>query len=165
MTSNFGKLRESSWIGLAREHITPQGSRSEYCAQHTEKKGPFIKPQHKTFAKYLIVGGSTALLELLIFQGLFHLSSGNVPLANITAVAIATGLNFLLNRNVTFQSASNPAVALAKYLFLFVFNTAFSTVVISLLVSYGIASILAKLLTMACIVCWNFVLYRKFVFK
>ena len=36
--------------------------------------------------------------------------------ANVTAVVLATALNFLLNRGVTFKSASNPVRSLVLYL-------------------------------------------------
>ena len=51
------------------------------------------------------------------------------------------------------------------YLILFAFNMAFSTLAISWLVGFGVHSILAKLATMVCITLWNFVLYRKVIFK
>ena len=51
------------------------------------------------------------------------------------------------------------------YLVLFAFNTTFSTLAITWLVSLGLHSAVAKLMTMVCIVMWNFVLYRKVIFK
>lgn len=123
----------------------------------------------REFAKqgslYLVVGAGTALLELVLFQALYGFGVLPVAAANVVAVVVSTALNFLVNGTVTFKGAKNPLFALAKYLILFAFNTCFSTTVISLAVSAGCPSLLAKLATMACIVCWNFVLYRKVVFK
>ena len=114
---------------------------------------------------YLVVGGSTALLELVLFQALYALASWSIPAANVTAVVVATATNFALNRNVTFKSTANPLLSLVKYLVLFAFNTAFSTIAISLFSSMGAPAVAVKLATMACIVIWNFFLYRNVVFK
>ena len=48
---------------------------------------------------------------------------------------------------------------------LFLFNTTFSTLTITWLTSLGLYPFIAKILTMACVIMWNFVLYRKFIFK
>ena len=86
-------------------------------------------------------------------------------MANVTAVVVSTVFNFLVNRNVTFKSTSNPLRSLVLYLILFALNTTFSTVAISLLAAHGVYPLVAKVCTMACIVLWNFVLYKKVIFK
>lgn len=113
---------------------------------------------------YLLVGGSTALLELVLFQLLFQFSGLGPALSNIIAVVVSTACNFLLNGFVTFQSSSNLTRSIVLYLALFLFNLWFSTTVITLLIDVGCLPVLAKLATMVCIVCWNFVLYKKVVF-
>ena len=126
---------------------------------------PSLKALAAQVSKYLGVGAGTALLELALFWVLSSLVQWDVALSNVVAVVVATVTNFLLNRNVTFASTSNPVRSAALYLLLFAFNTAFSTVVISWLASLGAPAIVVKVGTMACIVCWNFVLYRKVIFK
>ncbi len=115
--------------------------------------------------RYGIVGGSSALLELVIFQGLSVFAQASIPVANLTAITIATIANFLAHRGVTFKSSANPARSALLYLVLFAFNSTFSTVVISYMTGVGIMPLVAKLATMVCIVAWNFVLFRKVVFK
>lgn len=114
--------------------------------------------------RYLLVGGSTALLELGLFQ-LFSTIFG-LPIApsNIAAVILATACNFALNRNFTFNSSSNPLRSLVLYCLLFGFNLAFSTQTIIFLTDKGMNSAIAKLITQACVTCWNFVLYRTVIF-
>ena len=116
-------------------------------------------------SKYLGVGAGTALLELALFWLLSSPLHLDVAIANVIAVVVATVTNFLLNRSVTFASTSNPARSAVLYALLFAFNTAFSTITISYFASLGAPAIVVKVITMACIVCWNFVLYRKVVFK
>ena len=115
--------------------------------------------------RYLLVGGSSALIELALFHLLHSVLSLAVAPANITAIVVATAYNFLLNRSFAFKSTSSPVRSLILYLILFAFNMAFSTIVIGALESIGVQATLAKLGTMCCIVIWNFVLYRKVIFK
>ena len=115
--------------------------------------------------KYLVVGGSSAVIELVLFQLLSAVFAIPLAAANVTAVVVSTVFNFLVNRNVTFKSTSNPLRSLVLYLLLFALNTTFSTAVISLSAAQGVYPLVAKVCTMACIVLWNFVLYKKVIFK
>lgn len=119
----------------------------------------------KQAMSYLLVGGSSALIELVLFQSLYAMAHLSVAPANIIAVIASTVFNFTVNHSVTFKSTGNPLRSLMLYLILFAFNMAFSTLAISWLVGFGVHSILAKLATMVCITLWNFVLYRKVIFK
>ena len=85
--------------------------------------------------------------------------------SNIIALVASTAVNFTMNRSLAFKSSANPARSLVLYLVLFAFNTTFSTLAITWLVGLGVHSAVAKLMTMVCIVMWNFVLYRKVIFK
>lgn len=113
---------------------------------------------------YLLVGAGTALLELLLFQVLYALVGTSPGISNVIAVLTATAANFLLNGTVTFRQASNLLRSVILYALLFLFNTAFSTVVVVFCEQLGGPVLIAKLCTMICIVCWNFLLYKKVVF-
>ena len=86
-------------------------------------------------------------------------------IAPSNTIALARRLLTTMNRCSAFKSSANPARSLMLYLVLFAFNTTFSTLAITWLVGLGIHSAVAKLMTMVCIVMWNFVLYRKVIFK
>lgn len=116
-------------------------------------------------AKYLFVGGSSALLELILFQVLYAVCGWQIAVSNVCAVVVATAYNFLLNRSWAFEQSGNPTRSVILYLLLFAFNTTFSTTAISVLVAHGAPSVAAKLFTQVCIVLWNYVLYRKVIFK
>lgn len=113
---------------------------------------------------YVLVGGGTALLELGLFQVLFELLKLPLAVSNVSATVVATAVNFLLNRNVTFKSTSNPMRSLVLYIVLFGANMAISTFMIGALVSLGLPSAVAKLIMQVCVVIWNFVLYRTVIF-
>ena len=113
---------------------------------------------------YLLVGGGTALLELGLFQLLYKLVGLPVEVSNVCATLVATASNFLLNRNVTFASTSNPLRSLVLYCVLIVVNMTVSTLAIKAMVGMNVPSVLAKLLMQGCVVVWNFVLYKKVIF-
>ena len=113
---------------------------------------------------YVLIGGGTALLELIIFSTFYYVLLLSPAIANIIAVFIATATNFLLNGTVTFQGSSNLIRSAVLYVLLFLFNTCFSTFTISYLVGVGLPALGVKLFTMVCIVVWNYVLYKKVVF-
>jgi putative flippase GtrA len=115
--------------------------------------------------RYLAVGATSAAMEMGLFIVLGEALGVNVRLANIIALATATFYNFMMSRAYTFKGTGNPLRSAALYFMLFIFNQAFSTTAIVLLIGQGAPPALAKLATMACIVTWNFVLYRKLVFK
>ena len=130
-----------------------------------EKKSLDLKTVISQFIRYGFVGGVSAILELALFQSLCIFTNVGIAQSNIIAVLASTAVNFAMNRSVTFRSTSNPAKSLVLYLMLFLFNTTFSTLTITWLTSLGLYPFIAKILTMACVIMWNFVLYRKFIFK
>ena len=119
----------------------------------------------KQFIAYIAIGGTSALLELGIFQGLITLLGVDVAIANIIALIASTTTNFSLNGFVNFKMTSNPFVAAIKYLLLFAANMTFSTFTIKFFSDIGAIPIVVKLITMAMMTTWNFILYKKVVFK
>lgn len=117
------------------------------------------------FIKYLLVGGFTAFIELLLYVFLRNVVYLNLTLSNITAVVIATAINFLINKEWSFKSSSNLFRSLILYLILFSFNAIFSTLAITFMVNLKILDIVAKFVTMCIITIWNFIIYRKLIFR
>ncbi len=130
-----------------------------------ENETESLKDFVSQIVRYAFVGGASAVFELVVFQALYALAGIGIAPSNIIALVASTAVNFTLNRSLAFKSTANPARSLVLYLVLFVFNTTFSTLAITWLVGLGIHSVVAKLMTMFCIVMWNFVLYRKVIFK
>lgn len=130
-----------------------------------ENKSDSLKALVSQIVRYAFVGGASAAFELIVFQILYALASMGIAPSNTIALVASTVVNFTMNRSLAFKSSANPARSLMLYLVLFAFNTTFSTLAITWLVGLGIHSAVAKLMTMVCIVMWNFVLYRKVIFK
>jgi len=116
------------------------------------------------FSKYIIIGGTSALCELLLFT-IFQVLGIGIFISNISSVIIATIINYLLNKSWAFKSKKSSIKSLVLYISLFIFNITFSSQFIIILSNKGIQSIIAKLISMILITCWNFVLYKKIIFK
>ncbi|MBE6066729.1 MAG: GtrA family protein [Clostridium lundense] len=123
------------------------------------------KSARNQFIKYLFVGGFTAFFEILLYAFLRKVVYLNLTLSNIIATVIATAINFWINRGWSFKSASNLSKSLILYLILFFLNASFSTLAINVMVKLKILDIAAKFITMCMITVWNFVIYRKLIFK
>lgn len=114
---------------------------------------------------YVFAGASAAIIEVAIFAFLHFFIELPIEASNIVAILTATGYNFLFNRNVSFKSSSSVTAGLVKYILLFLANMAFSTSILSLAAQHDIPIMPIKLMSMICIMLWNYVLYRKVVFR
>jgi putative flippase GtrA len=115
--------------------------------------------------RYLLVGFCSAGIELLLFVVLDSLLGVDVRLASVVSLTCSTAFNFYMSWTYTFKTALNLPRSLVLYLVLFAFNQVYSAMVILWLIEAGLLSTVAKLMTMACVVLWNFVLYRKVIFR
>lgn len=127
----------------------------------------FLTPEALAQMKrYLITGFSSAAIEMLLlylFKDKAHLS---VVLANTIAYAVSFWFNFLMSRFWSFGSTGDIRRQLAIYTALFTFNLGASDAIMYLLTTYlSIQYLIAKVFAIGVIVSWNFVLYRKVIFK
>lgn len=116
------------------------------------------------FTKYIIIGGISALCELCLFT-IFEVVGIGIFISNISSVIIATIINYLLNKFWAFKSQKGSIKSLVLYISLFIFNITFSSQFIIFLSNTGVKSIIAKFISMILITCWNFILYKKIIFK
>jgi len=114
--------------------------------------------------RYLVVGFSSFAIEYLLFLIPFLALGLHVVLSNVIAISGSSLFNFIMSRSWTFKSTSSLPRSIVLYLILFSWNQFFSSWAILMLVDVGLSALIAKVITMAIIVCWNFLLYRKVVF-
>jgi putative flippase GtrA len=119
--------------------------------------------------RYLAVGVTSLAIDysaLLICYRLIHM-----PLFVATSIAFCLGLfiNFLLNKYWTFTAAPRSAKQNARqallYAFLVVFNLGFTNLFILSLGKAHIGPEITKPISTAIITLWNYILYRKVIFK
>jgi putative flippase GtrA len=117
------------------------------------------------FIRYIITGLLAAGLEYLVFMSIYSYFHA-LYAANSAGMAAGFLLSFLMNRSWSFKSRDNPFRQFMLTLLLFIINLGISNALIHLLSNViGIIPQLSKLAVMAAIVLWNFILYKKVIYR
>ena len=126
---------------------------------------------------FSVIGGINTALDFII---LFVLASFGVKIfiANIFSTGTTFIISFLMNKKITFKSVSNNKKELIREMVLFILVTLFGLWVIqnivistampifeNLLKNKRISLLLSKLIDTIFSLIWNFILYKKVVFK
>ena len=126
--------------------------------------------------KFATIGAFNTALDFAILFSLKALGI-NVAFSNIVSTGITFILSFILNKKITFNSTNKTKQENIKEFLSFTIITLFGLWVIQTLVIYIITSILsnilisnitlfiAKIIATIFSLIWNFVLYKKVVFK
>ncbi len=118
------------------------------------------------FRRYFITGLLSFSLEYLLFIILYRVLSIWYILANTIVYVLVFWFNFLINRVWSFKSKENLKIQLAKYSALFVFNLLCINALLYLLSDItGLSPLLSKVFVMGAVVLWNFVIYKKIIYK
>lgn len=138
-----------------------------------KKLQSFFKNQKIKFAT---IGAFNTALDFAILFSLKALGA-NVAFSNIASTGVTFILSFILNKKITFNSTNKTKQESIKEFLSFTIITLFGLWVIQTLVIYIITSILsnilisnitlfiAKIIATIFSLIWNFVLYKKVVFK
>ena len=120
----------------------------------------------REFAKYFMVGFSGVFLDLgtlILFKEKFHWTP---VVAVIVNQALLMTYNFSLNKYWAFRNLEMPHKQIVRYVILGVFNYAFAVGSMYALNSrLGVDYRLARLVTIAVMVSWNFFLYKYWVYR
>jgi len=118
--------------------------------------------KYKRLIKYIIFGGTSALLELIFFL----LLSRVLPVYAAAFVSFLIGLiaSFFFNKVLVFKKAGGARSEAWKFLLLGLVNSQLSPL-LTLLLSQVMDSSIAKVITMACIAVWNYLLMKYVIFK
>ena len=165
---------------------------SESCLVGTGEGGSFMSLKEKLmksrllkdfmntetlgqFIRYVIVGITGFILEYTLFLVLRERLGIRELLSNIIVYTVIFWFNFLLNKFWSFKARNNFKRQLLYYGILFFFNLIvgnillFSGIRYLLVLWFGEGSwpvlYLPKILIMFFIVSWNFVLYKKVIYK
>ena len=126
---------------------------------------------------FAAIGGLNTILDFVILFGLTSLGISSL-IANIFSTGITFINSFSLNKKITFKSVSKSKKELAQEMVLFIIVTLFGLWVIqnivisttmpifeNLLKNKRISLLLSKLIATVFSLIWNFILYKKVVFK
>jgi putative flippase GtrA len=131
--------------------------------QKLKKHAVFLYNHH--FVRYLLVGGTTFVLDfgiLVLLHGGMH-----VGIAAATSVAYWTSIiyNFILNRYWTFDSREKESLQrhITTYFFLLVINYFFVVIFVSY-ASDHISYIAAKAIAVVIQMTWTYPVYKHYIF-
>lgn len=120
-----------------------------------------------SLVRYILVGGTTFVLDLGLLVLLHGVWDVNLVVATTIAYWAAITFNFTTNRFWAFQKRENAQLAkhLTFYLILlganYLYTVLFISGAVALGMNYGVAKIVAVLLQTT----WTYVLYKKVVFN
>jgi len=116
--------------------------------------------------RYLVIGFSTFTIEYCLFFILSQIFELWYIYANSVALAVVFWFNFLLNRYWSFRSKAKLGKQLIQYGILFFVNIGMSNLLLYFLSDkLGIMPLISKILVMSAIVMWNFIIYKKVIYK
>jgi len=127
----------------------------------------FLEPNSIVqFLKYLVTGILSAGTEYSIFIILMNCINMWYIFANIPAYFTGFWISFLLNRFWSFKSKVNFRKQLFQYFILFSINLGVQSLFLFLLTHLiGIPSSISKIFVMGLIVLWNFIIFKKIIYK
>ncbi len=118
-----------------------------------------------TFIKYVLVGSSSALIDIGGFALLFYLGFYYI-LAAVISQACALIYNFSLNRTWSFKCKEHMKRQMVRYAIMVSCNYTLALILLYVGVDiFGFHEVLTKVGISMIAVCWNFILYRQWVFK
>ena len=133
-------------------------------SEQVARSGPIASVSRTSVLRYLLIGGSSFVLD---FGLLFLLHEAlSVPLWLATAVAFLASFafNYLLQRAFSFTSNSAHGPALIKYTLLVLFNTVAISLIVSGFDFLGASWEVGKIIATALTTLWNYFFYRFWIF-
>lgn len=128
--------------------------------------GDFAKYLYKhSFMRYLLIGGSTFALDILMLFTLHAKLDVKIAAATSIAYWVSITYNFLLNRYWTFSISEKEDLQkhITSYFLLLVINYFFTVVFVSFF-SHHMSYILAKALAVIIQMTWTYYLYKNYIF-
>jgi putative flippase GtrA len=113
--------------------------------------------------RYLVVGGSSFVLDFMILYVLHEIVEIRLWLATGLALLCSFAYNFTLQKVLTFSSTAQTPRSLVKYLILVAVN-AIATIGIVAVLSTFIGWIGAKIVATILTTVWNYLAYRYIIF-
>lgn len=118
------------------------------------------------FSKYLITGFLSFALQYLIFVLLYKIVGLWYVFASLAAYIVVFSFNFLMNAYWSFRIKGNLIRHLKLYSILFAVNLVLTYVLLRVLSEFlGIIPMFSTLVVMGAVVLWNFVIYKKVIYK
>jgi putative flippase GtrA len=106
------------------------------------------------------------LIHQLITMGFLVAGKLNVFYANVISLTVAFWFTFLVNRIFSFRSKAPILGQLGVYTPLFFFNLVATSLIVGYLVNdLAVLPVVAKIVSIGCVVSWNFLIYKWVIFR
>ncbi|MDP4179601.1 MAG: GtrA family protein [Bacillota bacterium] len=126
----------------------------------------FNKKNILQLGKTFIIGVAAAGCDFSIYHFLYKYMNLSAILSSGASQIVGFWVSFLLNKFWTFKIKEDFLKQLSSYTILFIFNLLFSTLALYLFVDIMHKDKdLTKIFTMGIIFIWNFVVYKKLIYK
>lgn len=129
-------------------------------------KNPFSVFKY-SFFRYLLIGTSTFVIDFGIFNFMSLYLDTKPIVANLTSTFLSLFFNFTMSNFWTFRLGNAQQMKkLSKYAVLAIFNYIFGNLAMYGFIEYtDLNHNLAKAIVTITVISWNFLLYKKWVFK
>ncbi len=124
--------------------------------------------QKKQSIRFLTVGSLTFLCEYIVFYVLYVFAHWNLLLANSLSFAVGLSMSFMLNRVWAFKRQEYQRKVhhqAAIYAVLALSNLLINNLIVAGLKSAGLDPRIGKVIAIAVIAVWNFIIYQRIIFR
>ena len=150
-------------------------------------KDIFTEDGIQQFKRYVITGVATFIIEYTLFYLFHEIVFGRYRLigfelahrwfgadtytyryllSNTIVYSIDFCLNFTINRVYSFKSKAPLARQVKRYGVLYFANLVITSMLLYLFADmFGLSPYISKFLAMSIIVSWNFIIYKKFIYR
>ncbi|HET6826026.1 MAG TPA: GtrA family protein [Amnibacterium sp.] len=129
----------------------------------SEEPGPHSP--RALLVRYLLIGGGSVVIDVGLLYVLHSLVGVQLSIATTIAFLVSLAFNFVCNRLTMAGSEAKQLLRhVYRYGLLVVVNLAITVAVVTAAPRFGVPYVIAKLAVVAASTCWNFVLYRRWVF-
>lgn len=124
-----------------------------------------VDPRWHALLRYLVIGGLSIVIDVGLLFVLHHYAKVSVGPATALAYVVSLLFNFMCNR-VAMSAPGNTDMSrhALRYAILVVANLLITVTVVTGASHAGVPYLWAKVAVVAASTCWNFVLYRRWVF-
>lgn len=119
----------------------------------------------KKIVKFLISGGSAAAVEYAFFI-LIILWGATAVVAQPVSFCAGLAVSFLLNKHWVFSSKGSVKKEIPAFIALGLTNLVVTTGIVWIFTDYlHILPLIAKVIVMGMVACWNFIIFNKMIFR
>lgn len=123
--------------------------------------------KHKSIVRYVVVGGITYVFDIAILVGSYSLLGTSRQFAATASFWLGLLFSFLMQKLFAFQDFKKEVKAISRQIFwyagLVVVNYLITVLIVSLFP--GRLIILSRTIALAITTLWNYLIYKKLIFK